>query len=468
MLGLMRHKMGYYVKLSEKNRLPIYSLTTFGGKVYVVNSPDVAAAVFRNTKDLSFAQMAAQVVSRVSLSSPEGTQTMLENANGRQGSDKGYTPEGFKLLHAALAPGPGLQEMVTVANAQVAANLEWLEPEPGESSRGVLLYESMQHFIVQATSAAVYGPLNPFKQPDVEKAFWDFEKNFTTLLVNVAPSLTAGRGHRGRQRVQVAFEEYFRKKGQLEGSSLVKVRCDVAERYNLSLEDMARFETTMAIGIFGTTAPSCFWMVYFLFSRPHLVDQLRAEMQSAITTTLGPDNVTPHRVLSTQAIKSSPLVSAIWNEVLRRSACGTSARLVEQDCIVPTQAGGKISLKRGSVIQMPSRILHTDSQLWGETVDAFDPTRFLTGKKITTGAFRPFGGGNTLCPGRHLAAAEINATAVMMALRFDISSAEGQKWPEPEMFATSVAAAIYSPREDIPVVIKRRKGFETGTWAFSQ
>ncbi|EOD47382.1 putative cytochrome p450 protein [Neofusicoccum parvum UCRNP2] len=464
MIGLMRHKMGYYVRLSKNNPLPVYSITTFGGKVYVVNAPDVASAVFRNTKDLSFARMAAEVVSRVSLSSTEGTQTMLKNANGYQG-DKGYTPEGFKLLHAALAPGPGLQDMISTATARVSATLGQLEPEPGKPSTPVMLYASLQHLIGQATSDAVYGPMNPFRDPDVEQAFWDFEQNFTLLLVNVAPSFTARRGHRGRQRLHQAFEHYFREKGHLEGSSVVKARYDVADRHALSIEDMARFEATMAIGILGTTSPATFWMVFYLFSQPALLEQLRAATAPFVTTTAGADGQ-PHRTADVGRIRALPLVTSVWHEVLRRSACGTSARLVERDCTLPLSP--PVLLRRGGVVQMPSRVPHTDRRLWGAAVGDFDPARFADRKPAQPGAFRPFGGGNTLCPGRHLAAAEITGVAVMMALRFDLepAGAAGMAWVEPAMYATSVAAAIYSPEADIPVLIRKRRGYETGTWEF--
>jgi hypothetical protein len=88
-----------------------------------------------------------------------------------------------------------------------------------------------------------------------------FEVDFTTLLVNIMPSMTASNGNSGRLHVMQAFEEYFRNEGHNEGSALVRVRYDVAQRNGMSLPDIARLETTMAIGILGTTSPAAFWIV---------------------------------------------------------------------------------------------------------------------------------------------------------------------------------------------------------------
>ena len=86
--------------------------------------------------------------------------------------------------------------------------------------------------------------------------------------------------------------------------------------------------------------------------------------------------------------------------------------------------------------------------------------------KPPAGAFRPFSGGTTLCPGRHLAAAEILAMVAMMLVRFDLTPANGASWADPKPFASSVAAAIYTPAKDLEVDVTVRKGFEEGTWAF--
>jgi hypothetical protein len=55
---------------------------------------------------------------------------------------------------------------------------------------------------------------------------------------------------------------------------------------------------------------------------------------------------------------------------------------------------------------IPYRLLHFDQEVYGEDVQSFRPERFMgsAGEKLTRGdSWRPFGGGKTMCSGRHVA-----------------------------------------------------------------
>ncbi|TVY85012.1 hypothetical protein LSUE1_G000919 [Lachnellula suecica] len=99
-----------------------------------------------------------------------------------------------------------------------------------------------------------------------------------------------------------------------------------------------------------------------------------------------------------------PLLNSTFNEV-RLHASSLSSRIVTENTI----SKSNILLKKGSIINMPSAILHSNKHYWGIGADFFDSRRFLDRKfsgalrKEEALAFRPFaiGGGSTLCPGRH-------------------------------------------------------------------
>ncbi|KAI4114384.1 MAG: hypothetical protein LQ338_008016, partial [Usnochroma carphineum] len=63
-------------------------------------------------------------------------------------------------------------------------------------------------------------------------------------------------------------------------------------------------------------------------------------------------------------------------------------------------------------------------------------------KKPSLKAFRAFGGGTTLCPGRQFATTEILATVVTMIMRYDFIPAEG-RWVAPETEKTNIAAGCW-------------------------
>lgn len=77
---------------------------------------------------------------------------------------------------------------------------------------------------------------------------------------------------------------------------------------------------------------------------------------------------------------------------------------------------------------MPSTVQHSSASAWGPDVDSFQHERFLkqpSTAKHNPGAFRAFGGGATLCPGRHFASTEILAFAAVILLRFDAAPLSG-------------------------------------------
>ncbi|POR38304.1 Bifunctional P450/NADPH-P450 reductase [Tolypocladium paradoxum] len=99
---------------------------------------------------------------------------------------------------------------------------------------------------------------------------------------------------------------------------------------------------------------------------------------------------------------------AVFRESLRIGSENLSDRLSKEDASL----ADRYLHKKGSVIQVRGRgVIHTDKLIWGDDVDDFNPQRFLTSKassgSIHTAAFRGFGGGKTLCPGRHFATNEI-------------------------------------------------------------
>ncbi|KAF2245790.1 hypothetical protein BU26DRAFT_568334 [Trematosphaeria pertusa] len=89
----------------------------------------------------------------------------------------------------------------------------------------------------------------------------------------------------------------------------------------------------------------------------------------------------------------------------------------------------------------PENVLHTDKTtdktIWGPGAASFSHRRFVNSqankKTLNPAAFRAFGGGATLCPGRHFATTEILAAAAMLIARFEMEPAGGEgRWPEPD------------------------------------
>ncbi|KAK6852893.1 cytochrome P450 oxidoreductase [Apiospora arundinis] len=95
--------------------------------------------------------------------------------------------------------------------------------------------------------------------------------------------------------------------------------------------------------------------------------------------------------------------------------------------------------------------LHTDHDFWVDEVDTFNHRRFLRDRSgggrsqsVNPFAFRAFGGGTTLCPGRHFATTEMMVLTALLALRFDVHPTN-VKWAAPTTHNTPAASAMLVP-----------------------
>ena len=197
--------------------------------------------------------------------------------------------------------------------------------------------------------------------------------------------------------------------------------------------DIARLEVVTLIGTLTSTIRTVTWMLYHIFSDPAVLDDCRKEV-SEIMATSHTAQGTLMRSLDIATIKHNcPILGSTFQEVLRRHAVGTSVRQVMRDTLLEE----KYLLKEGSFVLMPSVVVHSDASIWGPDVSVFNHRRFLkpttsasannssTSKVPIPSAFRAFGGGKTLCPGRHFATTITMATVAMFLMRYEMMPLEG-------------------------------------------
>ncbi|KAG6362677.1 hypothetical protein INS49_007770 [Diaporthe citri] len=132
---------------------------------------------------------------------------------------------------------------------------------------------------------------------------------------------------------------------------------------------------------------------------------------------------------------------------MRVYSVSTATRIAMEDY----QLNDQYLLKKGSASMMPSTVQHMNRAVWGDTVDELNYERFVPGsKRDNPVAFRGFGGGTTLCPGRHFASTEI-----LMFSRFDLYPVGG-KWAAPMTAKSPMVNAMPVPDWDINVEMRPR------------
>ncbi|KAF2968911.1 hypothetical protein GQX73_g4658 [Xylaria multiplex] len=175
-----------------------------------------------------------------------------------------------------------------------------------------------------------------------------------------------------------------------------------------SEEDMARVFMLHFWVILGNIYKVAFWALAYLSYDSSLLEVIQDETKAAVKN---------GQIDESYLAEKCPLLESLISEVLRLIV----ATALVRDIVAPTHVGGK-TLQPGNKVLISYRQLHTDNSVWGTDPLALRPTRFAdTPKLYSSKSYRPFGGGNTLCPGRFLAKRALGYAIVAMLTRFDIS-----------------------------------------------
>lgn len=329
-------------------------------------------------------------------------------------------------------------------------------------------------------------------------------------MLNVAPSILAPKGCSARTKIGAAFTQYFENyiPGRTQSSAMTLSRYTVSTRHGISLRNQGLLEVGTLIGILANTIPSLFYMLVRIYADQKLLQNIRDELESTAVENCSEKSKRVLMILSMR--EKCPLLHSTFQELLRFHAKGANARYVREDTMLDDQ----YLLKKGMIVHMPMAVMHFDPTIWGPDATEFKAERFLKKKsddpsklnlnlkppnpngkahlqpkssasgsgggeekkdpKQTLTAYRPFGGGASLCPGRHFVTLEALALTAIMVLRYDIEPADNnvnsvndkREWIIPPQKQESLATNVFPPAHDIRVTIKRRKGMEDVNWEF--
>ncbi|KAL0932811.1 cytochrome p450 family protein [Colletotrichum truncatum] len=186
----------------------------------------------------------------------------------------------------------------------------------------------------------------------------------------------------------------------------------------------------------SNTVPVTTWYMMELLKDPSLYEAIRAEAVQALVT----DPVTGRRDFDAQKLVSMPLMQSVFIECMRLHVSIAITREILEDTVMDG-----FHLKKGSLIQAPTNLGHFDDGVWareGHPASEFWAERHVkyvkkedeaTGKTTTEkqfvmagkpSDFFPFGGGVSMCPGRHFAKQEILLTVATLVTRFDMELIE--------------------------------------------
>lgn len=388
-----------------------------------------------------------------------------------------------------MAPGPHLDDLNKSILNRIAPDVNKLAKNGPEK---IKLWFWLRHHFSLASTGALWGPRNPFLlYADVEPSFWEFEANAMPLTMMPFPQILARKGYNARKRLLDTFEEYVENEAynDKEVSQLIKNRREfIVDKHGFSEKMYAWGEVSLLFGALLNTIPAAFWLISSIFEDKMLLQDIRTEIEECIKTSPSHSN---KRIINAAKLRTScPLFVSAFRETLRLTGAVNINRSIAEDTTVTnTSTGDSYLLKKHSVVQIASNVIHARS-LWGADAASFNPRRFMaTGEKARTeasfgkpqdpaapfrgpdgkvysSAFRSFGGGNNICPGRHFAQTEILGLASLFVAGFEIQGADGGPYKMPQYESFKLSLGVIKPATDVEVTISRREGFENVEWAF--
>lgn len=136
-----------------------------GPTTYVVNSFRLVQLIDRHIQTLAFTPIELRAVDKTMGASKE---TLAKIGGNQLLTDKGYFMSFPRNVAPGASPGPGLDALNRAAVNAIAASLDKLAIQ---GTTVVEMFDWVRHEIFAATMDATYGPHNPFRFPENEKAW---------------------------------------------------------------------------------------------------------------------------------------------------------------------------------------------------------------------------------------------------------------------------------------------------------
>ncbi|KAI1074301.1 cytochrome P450 [Whalleya microplaca] len=444
-LGMARWNMGFYLHMRDKYpSLPIYTLRLPGVRLYIVNSTNLIPVIQRQWRTLLFPPVTVRASEAAMGGSKEAIDIMCQDMV----TEKGFLPGLIKVVHPSLAAGPTLHELNGKAVEAITRSFDKLV---SSGVTKVKMFDWVRRELLLATTNGVYGTYNPLRDPQNREAWHKFHPTIMFLMLDLLPHWVFRSGIQGREHLANSFAQYQSEGKFNTGSTFIQRWQKHFTSRGIPERDIGRFHVGGMFALVANTIPTAFWAIYRILSDPSVLEDCREEVSHAVEENNGVCTI------NSKYIKNScPTLISTFQEVLRFHGMGNSVRVAAEDHILD----GKYLIKKGGMIMIPSRVQHRIRDVWGPDVDVFKHRRFIRKPGVERPnpvAFRGFGGGTTLCPGRHFATNEILLFAAMLLLRFDVYPVGG-RWITPTVENSSQAEAMEQPDNDLDIELHPRPG----------
>ncbi|KAI5809223.1 cytochrome P450 [Pyronema omphalodes] len=392
-----------------------------GRRIHVFTHPSDITAVYRNKLDLSFEKTVETFFLGCDYpSDPESIsrlRTLLDSQHDM-----------FVTHMSPTKTADIVRSMLPTMQSQIATLTKCTEE--------LDLFEWSYSAIATSVLTAMWGPRLLAENPGFISTLRKLDDDMLKLSAGL-PRWMRRNETAHLEAVIEMFRKYYTIP-QTEGPSVTKDRAMECFELGCTLDEIAAQNTFLVFGFTTNMPRHAAWATYWISQDQNLLEKVRKEIEPAFKG--GEPNMD---YLMTEC----PIFKAAWNESIRVSGSAQSSRSVLRDTKI-----GEYEVKEGSIVLCVSRSAQTLEDIWGHNPEEFNADRFLNNPALERSPyFRPFGGGTSLCGGRHMASRlGLTFTAILLR-KFDITAERTEVSIE-----SPLLAGTFRPKGPMRTRIKER------------
>ena len=408
----------------------VYTIQLAGQAMHGVCDPRFYPAIFRNAQ-LSFHEIGKQIQHKMFDQSMRSVDSDLAHRESHQ-------------QYVAHLTGPGLEE-VTAASCR--ALRRWMKQDRATLGVGQWKTVDLDAFVsdamVQATLESLFGRAVAEQGPALHRSTRVIDRSFFQLFYGLPRFLCPDAYEAREHLIRTCMTD-----GEPDEAELVRVRRQMCRDHPevFDRHDEASFMAGLLFASLTNTVPQTFWVLAMLFTH---ADAMRAVSEELSTTLpvrgLDEEEGDEDRWTRQQLAACKVTMSAI-DETLRMCVSPTPMRVALADTTITSTSGASYHIRKGDTVALVAALTHGDGRVFPDP-ERFRYDRFLSSEPLTLDgqkvphALMPFGGGVSLCPGRHWAKAEILAFVAMIAQHMQWELEEGMQLPERDKTRLAVFGA---------------------------